>query len=72
MKKLWNKIITFERGGDLGAAEERRDKRSRGQGCGPDPAFFLIADPDPGFDYLKLKKFTAGNLIVIFLIKNCN
>ncbi len=22
----------------------------------PDPAFFLIADPDPGFDDLKLKK----------------
>jgi hypothetical protein len=21
----------------------------------PDPAFFLIADPDPGFDDLKLK-----------------
>ncbi len=27
----------------------------------PDPAFFLIADPDPEFDDLKLKKFTAGN-----------
>jgi hypothetical protein len=25
----------------------------------PDPAFFLIADPDPGFDDLKLKKITA-------------
>jgi hypothetical protein len=22
----------------------------------PDPEFFLIADPDPGFDDLKLKK----------------
>jgi hypothetical protein len=31
-----------------------------------------IPDPDPGFDDLKLKKFTAGNLIFIFLIKNCN
>ncbi len=40
----------------------------------PDPTFFLIADPDPGFDYQKLKKknFIAGNLISIFLIKNCN
>ncbi len=30
----------------------------------PDPAFFLIAapDPDPGSDDLKLKKNTAGNL----------
>jgi hypothetical protein len=31
-----------------------------------------IPDPDPGFDDLKLKKITAGNLIFIFLIKNCN
>jgi hypothetical protein len=32
-----------------------------------------IPDPDPGFDDLKLKKkFIAGNLISIFLIKNCN
>jgi hypothetical protein len=31
-----------------------------------------IPDPDPGFDDLKLKKFTAGNLIFFFLIKNCN
>jgi len=32
-----------------------------------------ILDPDPGFDYLKLKKkITSGNLIFIFLIKNCN
>jgi hypothetical protein len=38
----------------------------------PDPAFFLNADPNPGFDDLKLKKFIAGNLIYIFLIKNCN
>jgi hypothetical protein len=29
-----------------------------------DPAFFLIADPDPGFDDLKLKKCTAGNLFL--------
>ncbi len=29
--------------------------------------FFLIADPDPVFDDLKLKKFTAGNLIFYFL-----
>jgi hypothetical protein len=37
----------------------------------PDPAFFLVADPDPRFDDLKLKKkFTAGNLIFIFLIKS--
>jgi hypothetical protein len=38
----------------------------------PDTAFFLIADPDSGFDDLKLKKIMAGNLISIFLIKNCN
>jgi hypothetical protein len=51
----------------------------------PDPAFFLIADPDsgsgsliripdpnPGIDDLKLKKLKFGNLISIFLIKNCN
>ncbi len=31
-----------------------------------------IPDPDPGFDDLKLKKCIAGNLISIFLIKNCN
>jgi hypothetical protein len=31
-----------------------------------------IPDPDPGFDDLKLKKFIVGNLISIFLIKNCN
>jgi hypothetical protein len=31
-----------------------------------------IPDPDPGFDDLKLKKYIAGNLISIFLIKNCN
>jgi hypothetical protein len=31
-----------------------------------------ISDPDPGFDDLKLKKFIAGNIISIFLIKNCN
>ena len=37
-----------------------------------DPAFFLIADPDPGFDDLKLEKNITGNLISIFLIKNCN
>jgi hypothetical protein len=37
-----------------------------------DPAFLLIGDPDPGSDDLKLKKFIAGNLISIFLIKNCN
>jgi hypothetical protein len=40
----------------------------------PDPAFFLIADPDPywdldpdtvpGFDDQKLKKFSAGNLYI--------
>jgi hypothetical protein len=29
-----------------------------------------IPDPDPGFDVLKLK--IAGNIISIFLIKNCN
>ncbi len=32
-----------------------------------DPAFFLIADPDPGFDDLKLKKNIPGKLISIFL-----
>jgi hypothetical protein len=31
--------------------------------------FFLIADPDPVFDDLKLKKFTDGNLIFYFLDK---
>ncbi len=38
----------------------------------PDPAFFQIADPDSGSGILKLTKFIAGNLISIFLIKNCN
>ncbi len=38
----------------------------------PDPAFFLIADPDPGFDDLKLKKITAEKKINFFLIKNYN
>ncbi len=38
----------------------------------PDPAFFLTADPDPGLDDLKFKKFTLGNIVFIFLIKNCN
>ncbi len=33
----------------------------------PDPTFFLIADPDPGFDYLKLKKIAAGKKINFFL-----
>jgi hypothetical protein len=34
----------------------------------PDPAFFLIAnpDPDPGFDDLKLKKFSAENFNYYF------
>ena len=49
----------------------------------PDPAFFLIADPDsgsgfliripdpdPGFDDLKLKKITAEKKLYIFFIKN--
>jgi hypothetical protein len=31
-----------------------------------------IRIPDPGFDDLNLKKFTAENLISIFLIENCN
>ena len=31
----------------------------------PDPEFFQIVDPDPGFDDLKLKEFTAGNFIFI-------
>ena len=33
----------------------------------PDPTFFLIADPDPGFDDLKLKKITAEKKINFFL-----
>jgi hypothetical protein len=41
----------------------------------PDPGSgwrILISDPDPGFYDLKLEIFIAGNLISIFLIKNCN
>jgi hypothetical protein len=37
-----------------------------------DPAFFLIADPDPGFDDQKLKKFKAEKTIYTFLIRTCN
>jgi hypothetical protein len=33
----------------------------------PDPAFFLIADPDPGFDDLKLKKNYSWNFNFYFL-----
>jgi hypothetical protein len=45
----------------------------------PDPAFFLIADPDSGYrSQIRIqglmtknwKKILAGNLISIFLIKN--
>jgi hypothetical protein len=43
----------------------------------PDPAFFLIADPDSGSGsrvwWPKIdKKYTAGNQIFILLIKNCH
>jgi hypothetical protein len=40
----------------------------------PDPAFFLIADPDsdPGFDDLKMKKIYSWKFNFIFLIKNCH
>jgi hypothetical protein len=38
----------------------------------PDPAFFLISNPDPGFDDQKLKKFTSGYFFLYFLIKRCN
>ena len=33
----------------------------------PDPAFFLIADPDPGFDDLKLKKINTWKFNFYFL-----
>ncbi len=33
----------------------------------PDPAFFLIADPDPGFDDLKLKKNYSWKFNFYFL-----
>ena len=33
----------------------------------PDPAFFLIADPDPGFDDLKLKKIHSWKFNFYFL-----
>ncbi len=33
----------------------------------PDPAFFLIADPDPGFDDLKLKKNFSWKFNFYFL-----
>jgi len=42
----------------------------------PDPAFFIIADPDPvldtGFWWLKIEKNLKLKKIYIFLIKNCN
>jgi hypothetical protein len=38
----------------------------------PDPAFFPLADPDPGFDDQKLKKIYSWKLLKKFLIKNCN
>jgi hypothetical protein len=42
----------------------------------PDPAFFLIADPDSGsrsrIRIQGMKKFIAGYFISIFLIKNYN
>jgi hypothetical protein len=49
-----------------------------------DPAFFLIADPDPdsnaypdpvpdpGFDNQKLRKFTTGKFFKFCLDKYCN
>ena len=33
----------------------------------PDPAFFLIADPDPGFDDLKLKNIYSWKFYFYFL-----
>jgi hypothetical protein len=36
----------------------------------PDPAFFLIADPDPGFDDLKLKKIYSWKFNFYFLDQN--
>ncbi len=38
-----------------------------------DPVFFLIADPDPRFDNIKLKKNLQLEIYIFFsLIKNCN
>ncbi len=34
---------------------------------GDDPEFFLIADPDPGFDDLKLKKIYSWKFNYYFL-----
>ncbi len=44
----------------------------QGCGSGPDPAFWLKNDPDPGFDDQKLKKITADKKGKNFWIKNYN